>query len=178
MLVFGLYNTHGYTRSDDVINQLLLSRAIPGLSFDVIAYVESSPPKNSWHLTKTQNSWRVKLHKNSCPKKHYSLTHSLTHLFTHSLTLIHTRFRKMSKIILFIHCNSIYSFSLDPWLFLWPLFQYVCIQQSALQERYINDPEFSLHLLMISPLAFIYSFGFDSQSIWKWCRWSFGLLRG
>ena len=42
---FGLYNTHGYTRSDDVINQLLLSRAIPGLSFDVIAYVESSPPK-------------------------------------------------------------------------------------------------------------------------------------
>ena len=31
----------------------------------------------------------------------------------------------------------------------------MCIQQSALQERYINDPEFSLHLRMISALAFV-----------------------
>ena len=45
MLVFGLYNTHGYTRSDDVIKQLLLSSAIPGVSFNFIAYEESSPKK-------------------------------------------------------------------------------------------------------------------------------------
>ena len=29
------------------------------------------------------------------------------------------------------------------------------IQQSGLQERYINDPEFALHLRMISALAFL-----------------------
>ena len=29
------------------------------------------------------------------------------------------------------------------------------IQQSGLQERYINDPEFALHLRMISALAFV-----------------------
>ena len=40
-------------------------------------------------------------------------------------------------------------------------FYYLCsnmwkrIQQSGLQERYINDPEFALHLRMISALAFV-----------------------
>ena len=40
-------------------------------------------------------------------------------------------------------------------------FYYLCsnmwkrIQQSGLQERYINDPEFALHLRMISALAFL-----------------------
>ena len=29
------------------------------------------------------------------------------------------------------------------------------IQQSGLQERYINDPQFGLHLRMISNLAFV-----------------------
>ena len=29
------------------------------------------------------------------------------------------------------------------------------IQQSGLQERYINDPEFALHLRMITALAFL-----------------------
>ena len=40
-------------------------------------------------------------------------------------------------------------------------FYYLCsnmwkrIQQSGLQERYINDPEFALHLRMISALEFV-----------------------
>ena len=40
----------------------------------------------------------------------YSLIHSLTHWVTYSLTITHTRFRKMAKIILFIHYKSIYFF--------------------------------------------------------------------
>ena len=52
--------------ADDVINQLLLSRAIPGVSFNFIAYVEPEipgggctpppPPKKFLAYNKTQNS--------------------------------------------------------------------------------------------------------------------------
>ena len=102
------------------------SRAIPGVSFNFIAYVEpetpGSPPpphqkkkKKNLACIKTQNSWKVNVHEKSCTK----LCHSLT------LTLTLTRFKKMSKIILFIHIKSICSFFLDAWLFLSPLLQYV-----------------------------------------------------
>ena len=74
---------------DDVINQLLLSRAIPGVSFNFIAYVEleipgagrqTPPPSPEFSAyNKTQNSRRVKVHEKSCTKPYcHSLIHSLS----------------------------------------------------------------------------------------------------
>ena len=77
----------------------------------------TSPPKKFLPYNKTQNSQRVKVHEKSYTK--------FCHSLTYSLTLTHTRFRKISKIILFIHIKSIYSFFLDAWLFLSPLLRYV-----------------------------------------------------
>ena len=113
---------------DDVINQLLLSRDIPGVSFNFIAYVEPEMPRgvgqkppppllpnsrHSRHILKAKILEGLRYTKNC----HQALS------LTHSLTLTHTIFSKMSKIILFINFNSIYSFFLDAWLFLPPLFQ-------------------------------------------------------
>ena len=88
---------------DDVINQLLLSRAIPGVRFNFIAYVEpeipgwegcTTSPQNSWHITKPKILKGLRYTKNRAPRP---VTHSL-------LT---------------------YSFLLDTWMLLSPLFHYM-----------------------------------------------------
>ena len=169
--------------TDDVINQLLLSRAIPGVNFNFIAYVEPEipgqpPPKSSWHIIKPKILGGLRYTKNRAPSP-----------ITHSLTLSHTRFRKMSKIILFIHYNSIYSFFLDGWLFLLPLFQYVETHSTIGFARTLhkwsriwfassNDQCFGICTTKQCSKRIWPACCFDSQLIWKWCRWSFGLLRG
>ena len=72
------------------------------------------PPLNSWYVIKPKILKGLRYMKNRAPSP-----------VTHSLTLTYTRFRKMSRIILLIHYNSIYSFFLDACLFLSLLFQYV-----------------------------------------------------
>ena len=77
---------------DDVINQLLLSRAIPGVSFNFIAYVEpeipgwegcTTSPQNSWHIIKPKILKGLRYTKNRAPRP---VTHSLIHsLLTHLL---------------------------------------------------------------------------------------------
>ena len=81
-----------------VINQLLSSRAILGVSLNFIAYAEPEipggggihhlpPQKKFLAYNKTQNSQRVKVHEKSYTKLCHSLTYSLTHSLTHSLSL-------------------------------------------------------------------------------------------
>ena len=65
---------------DDVINQLLLLRAIPGVSFNFIAYVELDVP-GAGRQTPSPfcDSRRVKVHEKSCTKPYcHSLIHSLS----------------------------------------------------------------------------------------------------
>ena len=69
---------------DEVINKLLLSRAISGVSFNFIAYVEPEipgegvykPSYNSWHIMKHKVLEGLRYTKNRAPNP---VTHSLTH---------------------------------------------------------------------------------------------------
>ena len=49
--------------TDDAINQLLLSRAIPGVGFNLIAYVEPEIPGGGVHPPPKKNSWHIIKHK-------------------------------------------------------------------------------------------------------------------
>ena len=65
--------------ADDVINQLLLSRAIPGVNFNLIAYVEPEIP-DSQQIIKSKILEGLRYTKNSVPSP---VTHSFTHSHSH-----------------------------------------------------------------------------------------------
>ena len=65
--------------ADDVINQLLLSRAIPGVSFNFIAYVEPEIP-DCRHIIKLKILEGLRYTRNPTPRP---VTHSFTHSHSH-----------------------------------------------------------------------------------------------
>ena len=79
-MTFGLQNKHESSdMADDVINQFLLSRAIPGVSFNFIAYVEPEIP-DSRHIIKPKILEGLRYTKNRAPSP---VTHSFTHSHSH-----------------------------------------------------------------------------------------------
>ena len=89
-IAFGLLNTHELRdMADEVINQLLLSRVIPDVSFNLTAYVEPGIPgrggvqsisPNSRHLIKPKILEGLSYTKNCTPSP---VTHSFTHSHSH-----------------------------------------------------------------------------------------------
>ena len=113
--------------ADDIINQLLLSRAIPRCKFQLHSifriwdtsgrwWETPSPPSAKFSAyNKTQNSRRVKVHKKFCTKPCHSL------IYLPSLTL---DLAKCPRLFYSFISTLFTPFFLDAWLFLSPLFQY------------------------------------------------------
>ena len=79
-MTFGLQNKHESSdMADDVINQFLLSRAIPGVSFNFIAYVEPEIP-DSRHAIKPKILEGLRCTRNRAPSP---VTHPFTHSHSH-----------------------------------------------------------------------------------------------
>ena len=170
--------------ADDIINQLLSSRAIPRCKVQLHSicriwdtsgrgWETPSPPSAKFSAyNKTQNSRRVKVHKKFCTKPCHSL------IYLPSLTL---DLAKCPRLFYSFISTLFTPFFLDAWLFLSPLFQYAETHSTIGVARTLhkssricfassNDQCLGIFTTKQCSKLIWSTCCFDSQLIWKWCR--------